>query len=265
MRPTGRGMLLLALLLAGSVSGRADDLPEISTRGSLRVLVVPFTNDDEFFSLGSRPGFDHEIVEGFCQLQRVALKVVPIPSWDGLIPALRAGKGDLIAGSYSDTEARRKEIDFTVEVFPTRNVVVSLKPHKPVQSLEELRSERIGIVKGTSMGDVLSAAGIPRTAVDDAIPAGGLLAAMKQGKVSVGIMGVETAIAGQRVEPDLELGVFVGPPGRLAYGVRKDEVLLLKALDAYIENIRKTQTWARLVVKYFGERAPEVLRKARGE
>jgi hypothetical protein len=39
----------------------------------------------------------------------------------------------------------------------------------------------------------------------------------------------------------------------------------LKALDEYIENLRRTPTWSRLVVKYFGERAPDVLKKARME
>jgi len=40
---------------------------------------------------------------------------------------------------------------------------------------------------------------------------------------------------------------------------------LLKALDEYIENLRRTATWSRLVVKYFGEMAPDVLKKARME
>jgi len=36
-------------------------------------------------------------------------------------------------------------------------------------------------------------------------------------------------------------------------------------LNDYISNLRKTPTWNRLVVKYFGDRAIEVLRRARGE
>jgi len=37
------------------------------------------------------------------------------------------------------------------------------------------------------------------------------------------------------------------------------------ALDAYIDNVRRTATWNRLVVEYFGDSAPEVLRKAQAE
>ena len=264
MRLSSR-VVLPALLLLPSAAAFGQDLPEIREKGTLRILVVPCANDDEFFSLGSRPGLDHELVDAFCSLQKLKAEVVPVSTWDGLVPALRAGKGDVIAGSFSNTEARRKLIDFTSEVFPTRNVVVTLKPHKAIRDLEELKGERVGIVRGTSMGEALAEAGIPHSAIDDTSPAGGLLQALKQGKVSAGVMGVEQAISAQRTEPSLDLGPFIGIPGSLAWGVRKDSPLLLRALNDYVDNVRKTQTWSRLVIKYFGERAPEILKKARGD
>ena len=57
----------------------------------------------------------------------------------------------------------------------------------------------------------------------------------------------------------------MGPPGSLAFGVRKDVPRLKHALDEYVTNLRRTPTWGRLVVKYFGDRAPELLKRARGE
>jgi hypothetical protein len=35
------------------------------------------------------------------------------------------------------------------------------------------------------------------------------------------------------------------------------------ALDDYVANLRKTASWSRLVVKYFGESALEILKKSR--
>ena len=186
-------------------------------------------------------------------------------NWDGLIPALTADKGDVIVGRFTVTEARKKLIDFTVEVFPTRNVVFTRKPHKAVETLEALRQERVGTIKGSSMAEALDAAGVPRSSIDDSIPAGGLEEALVRGKISAAVLGIESAIAARRDDPEIELGLFLGRPGSLAYGVRHDEPELQKALNAYIENVRKTQTWSRLVVKYFGAAAPEILRKARGE
>ena len=75
--------------------------------------------------------------------------------------------------------------------------------------------------------------------------------------------GVESAIATRREDPAIELGMFLGPPSSLAYAVRKGDDALRLALDDYISNLRRTATWNRLVVDYFGTAALDVLRKAR--
>jgi membrane-bound lytic murein transglycosylase F len=249
-----------------SVQATGEDLAEIRARGRLRVLVVPLTATDEFFSdQASRPGLDREVLEGFCALQHLKLHVVTAPGWGALIPALREGKGDVIAGRFTATEARRKVIDFTLEVFPTRDAVFTRKPHRIVRTLEELRAEKVGTIKGSSMAEAVAAAGVPRANIDDSIPPGGLPEALKQGRVSAAVLGVESIILAQQQDPDLQLGLFLGRSGSLAYGVRKDEPELLKALNEYIDNVRRSQMWSRLVVKYFGEQAQDVLRKARAE
>ena len=91
------------------------------------------------------------------------------------------------------------------------------------------------------------------------------LSTLKTRAVSAVVLGVENAIAAQREDPALQIGLFLGPLRSLAYAVRKGDAALLAALNDYIENLRRTPTWSRLVVKYFGEAAPEILRKARQE
>jgi ABC-type amino acid transport substrate-binding protein len=115
------------------------------------------------------------------------------------------------------------------------------------------------------MAEAVARAGVPATGVDDSIRPGGLPAALAAGRVKAIVLGVENAIVAQRDDPQIEIGMFVGPPGSLAFGVRKEDGALLSALDAYIDNVRRTATWNRLVVKYFGASAPEVLRQARAQ
>jgi membrane-bound lytic murein transglycosylase F len=243
----------------------AADLAEIKARGSLRVLV--FDRSDEFFSLkpGTPPGFDHELLTGFASLHRIRLEVTPLPSWGDLIPALLQGKGDLVAGRFTVTPARSEQIAFTIEVFPTRNVVVTRRPHRVVHTLEEFRVEKVGTIRGTSMAEAIAAAGVPPAHIDDTIPWGTLPEAVAAGKVTAVVLGVENAIVAQRKDPDLQLGLFLGPPGALAYGVRKQDAQLLGALNEYVGNTRKTLTWNRLVVKYLGPAALEALKRSRTE
>jgi membrane-bound lytic murein transglycosylase F len=268
-RPARALIAVLALIGAGGApsSARPADLPEVARRGTLRVLVMPDTRRPEFFSLapGAPPGFDQEVLQGFAGLHHLTLKPVPVTSWDALIPALVEGKGDLIGGRFTATDSRRKLVDFTTEVFPTRLVVFTRKPHPPVHTLEQLRKEKVGTIKGTNMVEALAAAGVPAANLDDGIPPGGFDEALRAGRITAAVWGVESAIASQRQDPELQLGTFVGPPASIAYAVRKGDHALLAALNEYVDNLRKTPSWSRLVVKYFGEAAPEVLKKARGQ
>jgi ABC-type amino acid transport substrate-binding protein len=115
------------------------------------------------------------------------------------------------------------------------------------------------------MADAIAAAGVPRDNVDDSFPTGTLPDALRAGKATAVVLGIEHAIQERRSDPTIQLGLFLGPPTSLAYGVRKEDTALKAALDEYVGNVRRTPTWSRLVVKYFGEDAPEILKKARSE
>jgi ABC-type amino acid transport substrate-binding protein len=258
--------LSAVLALAAALPARTAhaDLPEVQQRGSLRVLVMIDTRRPEFFTLNeATPGFDREVLQGFAQLHHVKLAPVPVRAWDALIPALLEGTGDLVAGRFTVTESRKQLVAFTTEVFPTRNVVLTRRPHRVVNTVAELRAEKVGTIKGTSMAEAIAAAGVPPAHVDDGIPPGGFAEALRSGRITAAVWGVESAIAAQREDPALQIGLFLGPPTSLAYAVRKGDVALLDSLNDYIANLRRTPTWNRLVVDYFGASALEVLKKAR--
>jgi membrane-bound lytic murein transglycosylase F len=258
---------LLLLLATGPRAAAAADLAEVKERGFLRVLRMDVRVNDEFFPLNASgpPGFDREVLDGFANLHRLKIVPVTVPTWDGLIPALLQGRGDLVAGRFTVTEVRQKQVAFTSEVFPTRNVVLTRKPGKRVTSLEELRAEKVGTIRGTSMAEAVAAAGVPASHLVDTITTGKLPEALRTGQATAVVLGVENAITAQRDDPAMQLGLFLGPPRSLAYAVRKGDSALLAALNEYIDNLRRTPTWSRLVVKYFGESAPEILKKARQE
>lgn len=258
-------MAVLTFVLAAPAAAAAD-LDAIKARGELRVLVVPVKGSNEFFPLeGNPPGFDREILEGFAQLQRIRIAPVAVLGWDQLVPGLLSGKGDLAAGRFTVTEERKRRIAFTSEVFPTRNVVLTRRPAARIETLDQFRAVRVGTIKGSSMAEAVAKAGVPAANVDDSYPPGGLPDALATGKVRAVVLGIESAIVAQKGDAQIEIGLFLGAPGSLAYGARREDTALLAALNAYIENVRKTPTWSRLVVKYFGEQAPEILKKARVE
>jgi ABC-type amino acid transport substrate-binding protein len=236
----------------------ADETPKPRV---LRVLTVEADSAYSFSSNPETPGFDREIMEGFARLQRLQLEIVMTPDYDRLIPLLLAGKGDVIAGPFTITETRKQQIAFTTEVLPTRSVVVTRAPHPIVKTLEALRRERVNVIKGTSMMEMLMGLGVP---ISTERPSAGVTAAgLRAGQITCIVQDVQTAITDQRDDPEIQLGMFVGPPASYAYGVRKTDGALLSELNSYLTNIRRSGGWNRLVVKYYGEAAIEVLRRAR--
>jgi len=249
-------------LLAGGLS--SADFPDIQSRGALRVLVVLDTRRPEFFAIPpAAPGFDREILEGFARRHKLRLEVVTLPSWDELIPALVARKGDVIAGGFRDSEARRKSVAFSAEVFPSRMLVVTRKPHRVVKTLEELRTEKVGTMKGTAMAEAVAAAGVPRENFDDRIPVGSFAEALQSGRITAAAWSIERAIPGQREDPSLQFGMYLGPPGSLAFATAKGDTQLLAAFNEHLQAFRKSGGWSQLVVKYFGANALAILQQAR--
>ena len=260
-----RPFAFLTLLLAAAAGVRAADLDDLKKAGVLRVLVVD--GSPAFVSLkpGSAPGFERDLLDGFARRQGLRVELVEIATWEELVPALVAGKGELIAGGVNDTADRRKVIDFTVEVFPTRDVVVTRRPTLPIVTLDELRAAKVGTIKGTALADRLVEAKVPKANIDDTLPATGFAEALRSRRVVAVLDGIEDALQLKAADPQLDLGMFLGPPASMAFGLRKDAPVLRDALNEYLGAARKSGLWSRLVVKYFGGSAADVLKKARGE
>jgi membrane-bound lytic murein transglycosylase F len=260
-----RVVVALVGLVLTSGPALSRDLPEIVASGELKVLAVE--GSEIFFNLGDEgpPGLDREILEGFARLHELTLVPVEASSWKSLVPSVVEGRGDVAAGGVTVTEDRSRVVRFTREVFPTRYVVVTRQPHRLVSTVEELREERVGTIPGTSLAEIVERADVPASRIDDGIQPGGLPEALAAGRVSAVVLGIEDALLWQRDDPDVQIGMALGPAGTLAFAVSRDAPKLLEALDEYLGHLRRTPTWNRLAVEYFGEAAVDILRRARDE
>ena len=251
---------LAATTLAGGPVLSAD-LADIKSRGTLRVISVA-DEAPETFDLkgGARPGFERELVETFAHLQGLKIEVAPARGLPDRIPMLLAGRGDLVVAIF-DTAERRQQVAFTSEIMPTYNVAVTLLPKPAPATLEELRREKVGVVRGAAPGDDAAAAGVKSLRRFDSL--GDMLPALAGEEITALVIPIsEYALAAKR-EPRLTAGVAVGPSGTVAWAVRKEDVALRAALDEHLANVRKSASWNLLLVKYFGEQAPVVLGRRR--
>src|SRR5262245_50085551 len=113
---------LLVVALAAAGSARADALDDVVKRGELRVAIAQQSPWMLLDANGEPMGYDVDLTRRLAGDLGVQARYVVVPFAE-LLPTLRAGKADLVAGGLSITPQRALEAAFSV---PTMHSEVQL-------------------------------------------------------------------------------------------------------------------------------------------
>jgi polar amino acid transport system substrate-binding protein len=133
-----------AVLALSMATASAENMKlKIGTEGAY----PPFNNLE---ADGSLVGFDIDIARALCDEMKADCEFVT-QDWDGIIPALQAGKFDAIIASMSITEERKEKVDFTNKYYNTPPAVAVPKDSDiSGSSPEDLAGKAIGVQGSTT-------------------------------------------------------------------------------------------------------------------
>ena len=139
------------LILAVSAAALALSLGAAQAQETLKIgtegAYPPFNN---LTADGKLEGFDIDIANALCDEMKVKCEFVT-QDWDGIIPALQAGKFDAIIASMSITDERKQKVDFSEKYYNTPSALAAPKDTalKGVTK-EDLAGKSIGAATSTT-------------------------------------------------------------------------------------------------------------------
>ena len=99
-------LILISAVLIVSGCGKKDTNELIV---GMELAYPPFETKDEY---GNPTGVSVDLARAFGEFANRTVKIENV-SWDGLIPALQAGKVDVVISSMTISEERKGKIDFS--------------------------------------------------------------------------------------------------------------------------------------------------------
>ncbi|MDZ7823511.1 MAG: ABC transporter substrate-binding protein [Ahrensia sp.] len=133
----------IALSLSAGVANSQSMKLKIGTEGAY----PPFNNLE---ADGTLVGFDIDIAKALCEEMKAECEFVT-QDWDGIIPALQAGKFDAIIASMSITAERMEQVDFTNKYYNTPPAIAVPKDSSITEASDAaLAGKKLGAQSSTT-------------------------------------------------------------------------------------------------------------------
>ncbi len=237
-----------------------DDLRHIRESGVLRA-VVDYNSTNYFVYRGKPMGFKYELLQELSKELGVKLQIVVsnnlAETFDGLIN----NQYDLVAKSLTVTKRRSQQIDFTVPLMETRQVLVQRAKSQTndsmyITSALELAGKMVHVQKSTSyyrrLVNLSDEIGADIDIVEDTIyGVEQLVERVAEGEIDYTVCDENVARLNQMYYPNLDVSLKISLPQYIAWGVRNGSTEWKNYLDKWITKFKKTRKFRRIYYRYF--------------
>lgn len=268
MRKTIAGMAgkaVLAALLVVGVSGVASaqsTLQKIKHRGYIRIAVANEIPYGFVNSNGKAKGFGPDVARKV--LARMGIKDIQwtVTDFGSLIPALRAGRVDMVAASQAVLPQRCQVVAFSEPNTTYGQGLMVLKGNpKNIHSYSDFLKHhnlKMGIVSGADQTDIAHDVGIPDSQITFIAANTDAVGALQSHRIDAYAATQLTVARLAKKSPAVEQAepfhdpVIKGKPQRDwgAFTFRKGETKLLKEFNKNLAAVHKTAWWQKTLKGY---------------
>lgn len=216
---------------------------------SLRVGTAPNYKPFDYKEDAKLTGLDIDLVNEIAKREGIELTWVEM-SFDGLIPALKTGKIDMIASAMSATEDRRKSVDFSDVYYTTKNLYIKKKDNEALNSKEDLEGKIIGVQLGTLQEPAAKA--IKDTKVQSNESLSVVIMELKEGKIDAVVADKDVSTGYLKENADL-IDFFEEEDGSEGFSFAFDKDKQKEAIEKFnkgLKDLKADGTYDQILTKY---------------
>jgi polar amino acid transport system substrate-binding protein len=132
----------------------ADTLDDVKKRGTLVVGMEAAYVPYEFVKDGKIIGYDPDIIAIMVKNLGVKAQLIDT-AWNGIIPALYAGKFDCIISAMTITAERAKKVLFSMPYADASNVILLRADETRIKTAADLSGKIIGVQLGSAAAGII--------------------------------------------------------------------------------------------------------------
>lgn len=213
------------------------DLPEILSKGTLRILVP--AGLDHLPRAGDPRRAEQELARAFAGKLGIRAIFIPVASLEEMIADLAEGRGDLVVASLAVTEERARRMAFSRPVRFVDEAVVVPAGESAIRGPQDLAGKTVVVRPSSSYAASLKA--LSQKVKDiDVRPAPeeedtfSLIQRVARGELAATVADSDILAAARGFEPGAKAAFSLSEGVPIAWGLRKKAVKLKASLDAFL-------------------------------
>ena len=218
------------------------DLDKIIRHGKLRILLTQdFTSVSYLPRRRSPLAEQQRIAEDFALSLGLIPELVIVNNFSEMIPALVAGKGDIIINNLTISDQRRKKISFSVPVSHVRQQVITRKDDDSIKSVSDLDGKKVMVNRDSTFWHSLlwlkkyRYTKIEILETPNQIDLDQILDLLTDGEIDATILDSNRVDIYQGYRDDIKVATNFSGQRDIGWGIRKDAPRLVSEINRYIQ------------------------------